>query len=213
MKSNRSRNTTRVFARAFQLVFLLLLGLAPLVLDGCAGFASGTSSPSPTTVNITNVQAIATTSSSSQITWTTDVASNSVVNYGTTTSYGSSTPVDPTMVTNHQVTISGLSVGTTYYYQVQSTDAKNNNGKSGGHKFKTAGVSVSGTITPTKGGAGATVTLSGTASATTTADSSGAYTFTGLASGSYAVTPSNAGYTFTPANQNVTVSTTNVTAV
>ena len=213
MKSNRSRNTTRVFARAFQLVFLLLLGLAPLVLDGCAGFASGTSSPSPTTVNITNVQAIATTSSSSQITWTTDIASNSVVNYGTTTSYGSSTPVDPTMVTNHQVTISGLSAGTTYYYQVQSTDAKNNNGKSGGHKFKTAGVSVSGTITPTKGGAGATVTLSGTASATTTADSSGAYTFTGLASGSYAVTPSNAGYTFTPANQNVTVSTTNVTGV
>src|SRR5215472_8383008 len=216
MKSNRSRSATRVFARALQLVSLLLLGLAPMVLGGCAGFVSGanTTPPPPTAVNITNVQAIAITTSGSQITWTTDVASNSVVNYGTTAaSYGSSTAVDPTMVTSHQVTVSALSAGTTYYYQVQSTDAKNNNGKSGGHKFATATVSISGTITPSKGGAGAMVTLSGAASATTTANSSGAYAFTGLASGSYGVTPSNTGYTFTPPNQNVTVASTNVTGV
>src|SRR5215472_15410856 len=216
MKSNRSRSATRVFARALQLVSLLLLGLAPMVLGGCAGFVSGanTTPPPPTAVNITNVQAIAITTSGSQITWTTDVASNSVVNYGTTaTSYGSSTPVDPTMVTSHQVTVSALSAGTTYYYQVQSTDAKNNNGKSGGHKFATATVSISGTITPSKGGAGATVTLSGVTNTTTTANSSGAYTFTGLASGSYGVTPANTGYTFTPPSQNVTAGTANLTGV
>src|SRR5436309_12339563 len=40
---------------------------------------------------------------------------------------------------------------------------------------------VSGTISPTAGGNGATVTLSGAGSGTTTANSSGAYTFTGLA--------------------------------
>lgn len=215
MKSTRSQNTTCVFARAsaLQLVFLLLLGSTPMVLGGCAGFVSGTTTPPPTTVNITNVQAISTTTSSTQIVWTTDVASNSVVNYGTTTSYGSNTPVDPTMVTSHQVAVSGLSAGTTYYFQVQSTDAKNNNGKSGGHKFATKGVGIFGAITPSKGGSGATVTLSGAASATTTADSSGAYTFSGLASGSYFVTPSNAGYTFSPANQNVTLGTTDVTGV
>src|SRR5690349_22059672 len=215
MKSMKSQNTRCVFARALQFVFLALLGLAPLVLAGCAGFVSGanTTAPPPTTVNITNVAAISTTTSSTQVTWTTDVASNSVVNYGTTTSYGSNTPVDPTMVTGHQVTVSGLSAGTTYYFQVQSTDAKSNNGKSGGHKFATAGVSISGTISPSKGGAGATVTLSGATSATTTANGSGAFTFTGLASGSYAVTPSNAGYTFTPASQNVTVGTTDLTGV
>ncbi|HET7206524.1 MAG TPA: hypothetical protein VFI95_08085, partial [Terriglobales bacterium] len=40
---------------------------------------------------------------------------------------------------------------------------------------------ISGTISPTTGGSGATVTLSGAGSATVTANSSGAYTFTGLA--------------------------------
>ena len=213
MNFTKSQNTTRVFARALQLVFLLLLGLAPLVLGGCAGFVSGTTTPPPTTVNITNVQTISTTTSSTQVVWTTDVPSNSDVNYGTTTSYGSNTPVDSTMVTSHQVTVSGLSAGTTYYFQVQSTDSKNNNGKSGGHKFATTGVNISGTISPSKGGAGATVTLSGAASATTTANGSGAYTFSGLASGSYGVAPSNVGYTFTPANQNVTAGTTDVTGV
>src|SRR5215471_6940201 len=219
MNSKKSQKSTCVSARAsalqLQLVSFLLLGLAAIVLSGCAGFVSGanTTTPPPTTVNITNVQALSITTSSTQVVWTTDVASNSVVNYGTTTSYGSNTPVDPTMVTSHQVLVSGLSAGTTYYFQVQSTDAKNNNGKSGGHKFATATVSISGTITPSKGGAGAMVTLSGAASATTTANSSGAYAFTGLASGSYGVTPSNTGYTFTPPNQNVTVASTNVTGV
>ena len=73
--------------------------------------------------------------------------------------------------------------------------------------------SISGTISPTAGGSGATVTLSGTASATTTASSSGAYTFSGLANGTYAITPSNAGYTFSPTSQNATVNGANVTGI
>jgi hypothetical protein len=73
--------------------------------------------------------------------------------------------------------------------------------------------SVSGTVSPSTGGGGATVTLSGAANSTTTANASGVYTFTGLANGSYTVTPSNAGYTFTPPSQNVTVNGANVTAV
>src|SRR5437879_5957066 len=188
-------------------MLLVVVALAPLLLlNGCAGLVSGSSTnPPPSTLSITNVQATSTTTYTTQIVWTTNVAANSIVDYGTTTSYGFSTPLDLTMVTSHQVTVSGLAAGTTYYYQVQSTDSKNNNGKSGGHRFATAGVSISGTITPTKGGTGATVTLSGTSSATTTANGSGAYTFTGLASGSYGVTPSNAGYSYTPTNQNVTL--------
>jgi len=69
---------------------------------------------------------------------------------------------------------------------------------------------ISGTISPTAGGSGATVTLSGAANNTTTANSSGAYSFTGLANGSYTVTPSNTGYTFTPPSQNVAVNGANV---
>lgn len=72
---------------------------------------------------------------------------------------------------------------------------------------------VSGTISPTAGGSGATVTLSGTGSATTTANSSGVYSFTGLANGTYTVTPSHSGYTFSPASQNTTVNGANITGL
>lgn len=72
---------------------------------------------------------------------------------------------------------------------------------------------VSGTITPTAGGSGATVTLSGAASATTTANSSGAYTFSGLANGSYAVTPSHSGYIFSPTSANATINGANVSGI
>jgi hypothetical protein len=73
--------------------------------------------------------------------------------------------------------------------------------------------SISGTISPTAGGAGATVILSGTAGATTITDGAGNYTFPGLVSGSYSVTPNNTGFTFTPASQNVTITTANATGV
>src|SRR5207248_696649 len=72
---------------------------------------------------------------------------------------------------------------------------------------------ISGTITPTAGRSGATVTLSGAATATTTVNSSGAYTFIGLANGTYAITPSHTGYTFSPTSQNATVNGANVTGI
>jgi Carboxypeptidase regulatory-like domain len=73
--------------------------------------------------------------------------------------------------------------------------------------------SISGTISPTAGGSGATVILSGAAAATTTTSGAGNYTFTGLTNGAYTVTPNNAGYTFSPASQNVTVNAANLTGV
>ena len=194
---------------------LLLTLLAPLAaIAGCTAFVSSQNNPpTSSTLVISNVQAVSTATTSSQIVWNTNVSADSSVSYGTTPAYGSSTPVDPTMVTSHQVTLSGLAAGTTYYYQVNSTDSKSNHGKSGGHTFTTTGFSISGTITPVQGGSGATVTLTGTSSATTTANGSGAYTFAGLSAGSYTITPNNTGYNFTPASQNASVSTANVTAV
>jgi PKD repeat protein len=56
------------------------------------------------------------------ITWTTDVPADSQVHYGLTTAYGSSTPLDRTLVTAHSVTITGLSRGTQYFFQVLSRD-------------------------------------------------------------------------------------------
>jgi hypothetical protein len=116
------------------------------------------------------------------------------------------------MVTSHQVTLSGLAPGTTYYYQVNSTDSKGNHGH-GGNKFKTAGFSMSGTITPAAAGNGASVALGGAASASVTADNAGNYTFAGLPNGSYKVTPTHAGYAFTPGSQSATVNGASVTGV
>lgn len=70
--------------------------------------------------------------------------------------------------------------------------------------------SISGTIA---GGAGATVTLSGGNGATTTADSSGNYTFNGIFPGTYSVIPSLSGVAFVPGNQNVTITSANVSGV
>ncbi len=62
------------------------------------------------------------------------------------------------------------------------------------------------------GGPGATVLLTGATTASTTADASGNYSFPGLANGSYTVTPTSAGYVFSPASQPITLSGTNATA-
>ncbi len=196
-------------------MLLVVVALAPLLLlNGCSGLVSGTTtSPSSTTLDITNVQATSTTTSTTQIDWTTNIPANSSVDFGTTTSYGTSTPVDSTMVTSHQVTLSGLAAGTTYYYQVSSTDSTNNHAHKGGNSLKTAGFSISGTISPSAGGSGATLALTGGASTTTTADSSGYYVFPGLPNGKYGVAPSHAGYTFTPSSQNTTLNGANVTGV
>jgi hypothetical protein len=73
--------------------------------------------------------------------------------------------------------------------------------------------SISGTVSPPSSGSGTLVTLSGSSSATVTADSSGNYSFAGLANGTYTVTPSMAGFTFSPTAQAVTINGSNATGV
>ena len=97
--------------------------------------------------------------------------------------------------------------GYTFSPASQSVTVSNGNGTA---NFSSL-YSISGTISGT-GGNGATVTLSGAATATVTANASGAYTFTGLANGAYTVTPSNTGFTFSPASKAITISNANVTA-
>jgi Domain of unknown function (DUF4082)/Bacterial Ig domain/Carboxypeptidase regulatory-like domain len=63
------------------------------------------------------------------------------------------------------------------------------------------------------GGPGATVSLAGASTAATTADGSGNYSFAGLANGSYTVTPSQAGFVYTPSGQAVTVNGANLTSI
>jgi hypothetical protein len=142
-------------------VFSFALLLASFGFVGCSGLVAGNNgNPPPTTLTITNVLAGSATTSSCQVNWTTSVLADSAVDYGTSTSYGSTTPVDPAMVTSHQIVLSGLAPGTVYYYQVRSTASTSNNARSGGHSFKTSGGSPSITMQPTS----QTVTAGQTAS-------------------------------------------------
>ena len=73
--------------------------------------------------------------------------------------------------------------------------------------------SLTGNISPSSIGAGATVTLSGAAAASTVADASGNDPFANLANGNYAVTPSAAGVSFSPTVTAVKISGANSTGV
>ena len=78
------------------------------------------------------------TASDATITWTTDELSNSVVEYGLTTSYGSSSS-NPANVTSHSIPLTGLAANTLYHYRVKSTDAAGNTATSVDHSFQTGG--------------------------------------------------------------------------
>lgn len=75
---------------------------------------------------ISNINETSITQTSATVTWTTDELSDSQVEYGTTTSYGSSTTLNTTDVTSHSVGLSSLSPNTLYHYRVKSRDPSNN---------------------------------------------------------------------------------------
>jgi hypothetical protein len=114
-----------------------------------------------TAPTITAVTATGITGTGATITWTTNEASNSQVEYGTTTSYGSSTTLNSSMVTSHSQSLSGLASKTTYHYRVKSADASGNLATSGDYTFTTSDI-VAPTITAVTAtgitGTGATIT-------------------------------------------------------
>ncbi len=77
------------------------------------------------------------------ITWTTNEASTSQVQYGTTTSYGGNSS-NSTLVTSHSDALSGLSCNTTYDYQVSSTNAEGQTSSSNNLTFVTGSCSTGG---------------------------------------------------------------------
>ena len=58
-----------------------------------------------------------------RISWTTDMASTSVVQYGTDANVLNQSASDPAMVTAHVVNLTGLTYGAQYYYRVTSVNA------------------------------------------------------------------------------------------
>jgi len=70
---------------------------------------------------ILNVVVLDHTATTATIFWTTNTTSDSEVRYGTTTP-PSQSESDSSMVTTHIIDLTGLTPGTTYYFEVESTD-------------------------------------------------------------------------------------------
>jgi len=93
--------------------------------------------PDTTPPTISAISAGSITQNTATVSWTTNEASDTQVEYGTTISYGSATTLNASMVTSHSASISGLSASTTYHYRVKSKDAAGNLATSADGTFTT----------------------------------------------------------------------------
>ncbi len=133
-----------------------------------ATFSTSAKAPAISAISATGI-----TASSVTITWTTDQASTSLVNYGTTASYGSTSAYSSTLVTSHSVTITGLAAGTTYNFDVLSANSAGVLATSANTTFATS--AASGGTAPTVSyvafwgitGSGVTISWSTNVAATT----------------------------------------------
>ena len=74
-------------------------------------------------------------SDSVTISWTTGEFATSTVLYGTQPGMYSQTVSDPLYAKQHEITLTGLTMGTTYYYKVCSTDRSGNTATSSEHSL------------------------------------------------------------------------------
>lgn len=102
----------------------------------------------PPTISSVSVSGI--TQNTASVNWNTNEASDSQVQYGTTTSYGASTALQPAFVTGHTTALSGLTASTTYHFMVVSKDSAGNSATSSDGTFTTL-VTPATTPPPTTG--------------------------------------------------------------
>ncbi|MEK6589289.1 MAG: carboxypeptidase regulatory-like domain-containing protein, partial [Nitrospinota bacterium] len=91
---------------------------------------------SPVPPIISNIAVSNITTNSATITWMTDQLSDSLIDYGTTTAYGSSV-ADSTLTTNHSIMLANLTMGTTYHFRVTSKNSLNASSTSSDNTFTT----------------------------------------------------------------------------
>jgi hypothetical protein len=81
------------------------------------------------------------TSASAVVTWTTDQPATSLVNYGTTTGYGTTSTLDPTLTTTHSVALAGLAPNSIYNFDVVSANSTGGSSTSANSTFTTTAAS------------------------------------------------------------------------
>lgn len=108
---------------------------AAVALELRTGAGGGSTSQPPV---ITNVAASNITATSATITWTTNTAASSQVQYGTTTGYGALSTNSSSLVTSHTVNLSGLTASTAYDYAVISSNATGQATTSANFTFSTS---------------------------------------------------------------------------
>jgi len=87
---------------------------------------------------ISGVSAGSITQTGAAVAWSTDQASTSQVDYGTTSAYGTSTTLNSAMVTSHSQSLGNLLAGTAYHYRVRSTNSSGNVSVSSDATFTTS---------------------------------------------------------------------------
>jgi hypothetical protein len=101
-----------------------------------------TPTPTPVTVDrtaptISGVGISSITTTGATISWTTNEASNTQVEYGLQTTYGSLSSLNSTLSTSHSLQLSGLTANRVYHVRARSTDAAGNLALSGDYTFST----------------------------------------------------------------------------
>ncbi|MDI6903321.1 MAG: DNRLRE domain-containing protein [Methanocellales archaeon] len=103
---------------------------------------------------IINVMHTTITHDSVTITWNTDEPADSLVLYGTVSGNYMMNVTNATEVTSHIIDLTGLTVSTTYYYVVNSTDPSGSSNQSGEYNFTTVTPTPTPTPTPAPAPAG-----------------------------------------------------------
>jgi len=114
--------------------------------DASGATSSGTDQTFTTTACVTgppvisNV-AVVPSQTSASVSWATDKNSDSRVDYGLTSAYGSAVS-DPTLVLSHTLNLNNLTCKTTYHFRISSADQFGNTGTSTDATFSTSACST-----------------------------------------------------------------------
>lgn len=95
-----------------------------------------------TTAPVLTAMAAEVTATTATVTWTTNEAASTQAEFGTTSAYGTSSTLDSTMATSHNVDLSGLTADTTYHVRGLSIDAAGNAGSSSDTVFTTSAETI-----------------------------------------------------------------------